>query len=190
MPRLARSRHPAEPSRLRRRQAFCHTRAVRFFPWPDIRATLILRLPAPPVAFAEHAAVSSTTLSPPISVLLVDDQQAILSGVSALVDSEAPRMLVAGHARSAHAALELAHSLRPDVIVLDVELGGDDGLALVPRLRQLCNAAIIVFTCVTDAAVRRRARLLGCAGFVSKTAPAKELIALIEAGDFLRRSTG
>ncbi len=136
----------------------------------------------------------SPALSPPItvaiSVLLVDDQRAILTGVSALVDGEAPRMRVAGHARCARVALELARTLRPDVIVLDVDLGGEDGLALIPQLRRLGDAAIIVFTCLAEASVRRRARHLGACAFVSKTAPAEELIAAIHAGEHMRAPPG
>ena len=119
------------------------------------------------------------TLAPPIEVLLVDDQRAILSGLSALVGSEAPRMRVAGRARCAREALELACSTHPDVIVLDADLAGEDGLALIPLLRSCCDAAIVVFTCLAEPRVRLRALRLGAAGFVSKTASGDELIAAI-----------
>ncbi|QTQ32266.1 Response regulator receiver domain-containing protein [Aromatoleum bremense] len=126
----------------------------------------------------EHATVSSV-FAPPIEVLLVDDQRAILSGVTALIESEAPHMRVAGHARCGRQALELARSARPHVIVLDVDLGGEDGLDLIPLLLGCCSAAIVVFTCLAEPCVRLRALRLGAAGFVAKTAPGEELIAAI-----------
>lgn len=151
---------------------------------------VILKLPAAPTAFLERDAVVNPPPAPAIGVLLVDDQRAILSGVGALIDSEAPRMRVVGRARDARSALELALGTRPDVIVLDVDLGGEDGLALIPKLRSCCGAAIVVFTGSNTPDVRRRARRLGATGFVSKTAPAAELIAAICAGEHVREPMG
>ena len=116
---------------------------------------------------------------PPTRVLLVDDQRAILVGVGALIDSEAPRMRVVGHADCGRRALELAGATQPDLIVLDADLAGEDGLALIPLLRSRCDAAIVVFTCLAEPRVRLRALRLGAAGFVSKTASGDELIAAI-----------
>jgi DNA-binding NarL/FixJ family response regulator len=124
--------------------------------------------------------LSSVSVSP-IGILLVDDHRAILSGVAALVGSEAPRMHVVGQARCSSDALVIARTARPNVIVLDAQLGDDDGLDLISALRTFCDAAIVVFTCATDPRVRLRALRLGAAGFVSKTAPGAELIAAIDA---------
>ncbi|WP_332671058.1 response regulator [Aromatoleum sp.] len=123
----------------------------------------------------------SSVSASPIGILIVDDHRAILSGVAALVGSESPRMHIVGQARCRTDALVLARTARPNVIVLDVELGGDDGLDLIPPFHTCCDAAIVVFTCATDPRVRLRALRLGAAGFVSKTAPGGELIAAIDA---------
>ncbi|AYH45625.1 response regulator [Azoarcus sp. DN11] len=119
------------------------------------------------------------TLAPPIEVLLVDDQRAILAGVAALIESEEPAMQVAARATCVRQALDLACSIQPDVIVLDVNLGGDDGLALIPPLLSFCTARIIVFTCLTDPEVRTRALSLGACEFVSKAVAGSALIAAI-----------
>ncbi|NMG55938.1 response regulator [Aromatoleum aromaticum] len=126
----------------------------------------------------EHAILSSA-LAPPIEILLVDDQPVILAGVTALIESEAPRMRVTGQARSVRQALDLARTVRPHVIVLDADLSGEDGLVLIPLFRICCNAAVVVFTCLGEPRARLRAQRLGAAGFVSKTAPGDELIAAI-----------
>lgn len=123
----------------------------------------------------------SNVSAPPIKVLLVDDQRAILSGVTALIDSESPRLRVAGRARYGLQALEIARTVRPDIIVLDADLGAEDGLALIPMFRLCCDAAVVVFTCLAEPRVRRRALRLGAVGFVSKTAPGDVLIAAIYA---------
>ena len=127
----------------------------------------------------EHATVPCLTVAPPIEVLLVDDQRAILAGVTALIESEGPSMRVAGCAATGSLALELARSTQPGVIVLDVDLGGEDGLALIPLLLCDCDARIVVFTCLDTPATRRHALNLGAADFVSKTASGDELIAAI-----------
>lgn len=123
----------------------------------------------------------SSVSASPIGILLVDDHRAILSGVAALVGSEAPRMHIVGQARCRADALVLARTARPNVIVLDAELDGDDGLDLITPFHACCGAAIVVFTCAADPRVRLRALRLGAAGFVSKTAPGGELIAAIAA---------
>lgn len=117
----------------------------------------------------------------PIGILLVDDHRAILAGVAALVGSEAPRMHIVGQARCRSDALVLARTARPHVIVLDAQLGDDDGLDLISPFHTCCAAAIVVFTCAADPRVRLRALRLGAAGFVLKTAPGAELIAAIDA---------
>lgn len=120
------------------------------------------------------------TLAPSLEILLVDDQRAILLGVAALIDSEAPSMRVAGQASSGRQALALARGIQPDVIVLDVNLGDhDDGLALLPLLRACCRAAVVVFTCNESDDVRARAFRQGADGFVPKSAPGEDLIAAI-----------
>lgn len=123
----------------------------------------------------------SSVIVAPIEVLLVDDQRAILSGVTALIESEAPRMRVAGRACSGRHAFELARAVRPNIIVLDADLRGEDGLGLIPMFRICCDAAVVVFTCAAEPRVHLRALRLGAVGFVSKAAPGDELIAAIEA---------
>lgn len=113
----------------------------------------------------------------PIEVLLVDDQPAILAGVGALIGSEAPFLHLAGSAGCGRDALELALHLQPDIIVLDVELGGEDGLALIPRLRSCCHAVIVLFSTLAGAEGRLRALPPDVAAFfVSKGGEGRELI--------------
>lgn len=119
------------------------------------------------------------TLAPPIEVLLVDDQRAILAGVTALIDSEAPTMRVVGHATSGRQAVNLALNAQPDVIVLDIDLGGEDGLTLIPELRSRCGARIVIFTCGDNPDARRRALRLGAASVISKAGPGEDLITAI-----------
>lgn len=118
-------------------------------------------------------------LAPLIEVMLVDDQRAILAGVTALIESAGPGLRVAGRAQNGREALDLARIIQPTVIVLDVDLGGESGLELIPGLRALCSAEIIVFTCLTEPELRHRTLKLGATRLVSKTAPGRDLIGAI-----------
>lgn len=128
--------------------------------------------PVVPCLGAEHR---------PIAVLLVDDHEAVLAGLSALIGSHAPRLRLAGAARDGRSALALARQAVIDVIVLDVRLGEEDGLDLLPELRAATGAAVVVLTWSDDAATRARARSLNASAFVAKSAPGPALLAAIHA---------
>ena len=75
----------------------------------------------------------------PIGVMVVDDHQTMLWGLSKLIDGEKPRMQVVGTARNCEEALEQVGQLMPDVIVLDLDLDGKSALDILPGL--LSNSA-------------------------------------------------
>jgi len=116
-----------------------------------------------------------------MKVLVVDDHDAVLGGLARLIEAEAPRLQVAGLARTGAEALRLAVDASPDIIVLDLLLGNESGLDLLPALKQASGAAVIVLTSVCDARARVMARQRGASAYVSKLAPAAELIAAIDA---------
>jgi CheY-like chemotaxis protein len=64
--------------------------------------------------------------------LLVDDNEDFLASASRLLESQG--LEVVGTASSSAEAVELAKTLKPDVILVDVELGDEDGVELVKRL--------------------------------------------------------
>ena len=59
---------------------------------------------------------------------------------------------------------------------LDVDLGGEDGLALIPAL---APAAVLVLSCHGDSATRERALRLGAQAYIEKHQPAAELLAAL-----------
>src|SRR6185369_14454913 len=78
------------------------------------------------------------------NILIVDDEESICWGLSRLLDAGGHTVRVAA---SAEEALEKLPEARPDLIVLDVRLPGMDGLAAMPRFRDLAGAVpIIVIT--------------------------------------------
>lgn len=116
-----------------------------------------------------------------IKVLVVDDHEAVRNGVARLLESAAPRLQVAGLARTGAEALELAGTTHPDVIVLDLLLDGENGLDLLPGLKRVCGAAIVILTSLNDTHTRAGALEHGARAWVSKLAPAGDLLAAIDA---------
>lgn len=111
-------------------------------------------------------------------VLVVDDQAVIRELFRLLlVDDErfAPVLL----ASDRRAALELLDEHQPHVVLLDVDLGADDGLSLVPEVRQrVPGAAVVVFSSATRATPHLVAAS-GADGFVEKGTDVDEVVELL-----------
>ena len=113
----------------------------------------------------------------PIGVLVVDDQPAVREGVARLIACAPLAVRCVCTASSGAEALSAAARLHPDVVVLDVDLAGEDGLALIPQLR--ATSRVVVLSSHGDSATRARARQLGALAFVEKHEPAAELLGAI-----------
>ena len=115
----------------------------------------------------------------PIRVLLVDDHDQVLWGLSKLIDGEKPRMTVTGTARTVAQAMLALRDKRPDVVILDLFLGDENSLEHLPALRA-SGAAILVLTGARDAEMHRRAMKGGARTVVLKEEPAEVLLHEIE----------
>jgi DNA-binding NarL/FixJ family response regulator len=116
----------------------------------------------------------------PIRILLVDDHAIIREGLRDLIRSR-PGMVVVGDAGTRAEALAAALSQRPDVVVLDLDLGGESGLDVLEDLQESVPAAsVIILTGGRDVEQRDRAMELGAKGVVLKEKGATELLSAIE----------
>ena len=84
-----------------------------------------------------------------VRVLLVDDQEPYLRAMAAVVE-ETSGFEVVGRAMSGEQALDLAGALRPDLVLLDVNLPGIDGLETARRLRTLQPAVVVLLLSTYD----------------------------------------
>lgn len=102
-------------------------------------------------------------------VLIVDDQPAVRFGLRmqlALV----PDLLVVGEACNGEEAVQLARTLQPDLVLMDVKMPVMDGLAATERLlEQLPDCMVVILTIQDDCETRERARAAGAGAFVPKT---------------------
>ncbi len=115
-----------------------------------------------------------------IRILLVDDHEVVRCGLRLLLERHAG-LLVVSEAGSRAMALEAARHEQPDVILLDLDLGAESGLELIPGLRAVAHAArIIVLTGLREAELHRQAVHLGAAGLVLKEHSPQLLVQAIE----------
>jgi len=110
-----------------------------------------------------------------IRILIVDDHPAMRAGLTAVLRAE-PGFVPLDAAASVSDLWPTLNRTRPDVVVLDYHLPGDDGLVLCRRIkRQLPAPAVLLYSAYADGSLTIPARLAGIDGFVSKAAPASEL---------------
>jgi DNA-binding NarL/FixJ family response regulator len=85
-----------------------------------------------------------------VRVLLVDDQKAFLLAMVAVV-TETPGFEAIGKATSGEDALSLARDLMPDLVLMDVNLPGMDGVAATRSLRLGSSAPVVILLSTYDA---------------------------------------
>lgn len=127
----------------------------------------------------DGSAIATVSCRNPIRVLVVDDHPVILWGLARLIEGE-PRMQVVGLAACGHDAVRLARETRPDVIVLDVELEGANGLDLLPTLVEASNARVLVLSAGLDPGMRECALRRGACKQLSKDEPGASILSAIE----------
>lgn len=110
-----------------------------------------------------------------ITVVLVDDQALVRGAMAALLDLEAD-LRVVGEAGTGDEALDLVLRVRPDVVLMDVDMPGMDGIETARLLRERGSAArVLIVTTFGRPGYLRRGLQAGAAGFVVKDTPARLL---------------
>jgi len=97
----------------------------------------------------------------------VDDHPIVRRGLRALLDAE-PDLEVVAEAEDFAGAFAALASARPDVILVDVSLGGSDGLELVQRIRAAHSLPILVLSIHDETLYAERAVRAGANGYVMK----------------------
>jgi two-component system, NarL family, nitrate/nitrite response regulator NarL len=120
------------------------------------------------------------SIKEPIRILLIDDHVIVRAGLRMLIENH-KGMVVVGEAGDRIDALAIAARERPQVILLDLDMGNESGLDF---LRELLDAAagarVVMLTGVRDPEAHRRAVHLGAMGLVLKDKATEVLIKAIE----------
>ena len=110
-----------------------------------------------------------------IRVLLADDQHLVRGALAALLSLE-DDLEVVGEVGRGDEVVSRAQDLRPDVILLDIEMPGLDGLAVAGAIRAAVpGTEVLIVTTFGRPGYLRRAMEAGALGFIIKDAPADQL---------------
>jgi DNA-binding NarL/FixJ family response regulator len=113
------------------------------------------------------------------TVLVVDDHRSFAEMLSAALDG-VPGLRCVGTASSAAEGIALARRLQPDIVVMDIQMPREDGLAATARLREvLPDAVVAVVTAHTSPEWVSRAAQAGASAFVPKNGSLQEMIAIL-----------
>jgi NarL family two-component system response regulator LiaR len=116
-------------------------------------------------------------------VLIVDDHAVVREGLRAFLELQ-DDVEVIGEAADGEEAIESAHRLRPDVILMDLVMPGLDGIAAMRRLHELVpDTRVIVLTSFLDEDRLLPAIQAGAAGYLLKNAEPAELARAIRAAN-------
>ena len=116
-----------------------------------------------------------------IRILLADDHTLLRSGLRLLINNQ-PDLTIVGEANDGNEAITRAKELKPDVILLDLNMPVLDGLSALPALRkEVPDSRVLILTMHDDASYLQEALRAGASGYVLKKAVDNELLMAIRA---------
>jgi DNA-binding NarL/FixJ family response regulator len=124
-----------------------------------------------------------------IRVLLADDQAMVRAGFRMILESE-PDIEVVGEAANGEQATEATRRLRPDVVLMDIQMPGEDGLRATRRITERPDqpSRVVILTTFERDDYVYEALQSGASGFLLKNAPPEQLVhavRVVAAGDAL-----
>jgi two-component system, NarL family, nitrate/nitrite response regulator NarL len=114
-----------------------------------------------------------------IRVVLIEDHMVVRAGLRLLIESRRG-LVVVGEATNHADALSLVAREQPDIILLDLDLGPESGLDLLPRLLAAGRGRVLILTGVRDVKEHRQAIREGAMGLVLKEQAPEVLLKAIE----------
>ncbi len=115
-----------------------------------------------------------------IRVLLVDDHAPVRKALRRYLESF-ETLEVVGEAGDGRAAVELAKSLMPDIVTMDVEMPVMNGLEATRRIRQVCpDAKVIAFTGSCKPGIEEGMMEAGASSYVDKACGVDDLYPVID----------
>jgi DNA-binding NarL/FixJ family response regulator len=111
-----------------------------------------------------------------MTVALADDHPVVRAGLRTLLEAD-DAVRVVGEFEDLPGTLGGVPALRPDVLVLDLAMGGESSLSAIPRLLAATpGMKIVILTMHADPGFARESLRLGASGYVLKDAAAEELL--------------
>ena len=121
--------------------------------------------------------------SKPVRVLIADDHRLFAEALEAILTSD-ERIAVVGQASDGGEVVELAQTLHPDVVLMDVSMPVLDGFEATREIRSATDeVSVLMLTGSNSRADVDRSRAAGASGYITKDRIASELVeAILEVG--------
>lgn len=119
--------------------------------------------------------------APRLRVLVMEDHAMVRRALVTLLESTPDEFLCVGSASNASDGLAMTNLMQPHRIVLDADLAGVDGVALIPALRNAAPCEVVVVSSHADDLLDSYARRVGAAACLHKIASAETLLAALRA---------
>lgn len=121
-----------------------------------------------------------------IRVVIADDHHLVRQGIRALLEKQA-YIQVIGEARDGQEALNLTQTLKPDVLVLDINLPCINGIEVIRRVRgEALPTEVLILSMYDDESLVKRALRNGARGYILKKSISEELFTAIAAASTRR----
>jgi DNA-binding NarL/FixJ family response regulator len=115
---------------------------------------------------------------PATKILLADDHELMRAGFRMILQTE-DDLDVVGEAADGNQAVALARKLQPDVVLMDVQMPGLDGLAATRQVVDSCKCAVLILTTFDREDYLFEALRAGASGFLLKNASPEDLISAV-----------
>jgi DNA-binding NarL/FixJ family response regulator len=126
------------------------------------------------------ASAEAEQIPAPTTILIVDDHRSFADLLAGALNT-VPGMVCIGTATTAAEGVEMAIALKPSVVVMDIEMPGEDGLTATRRIREVAPEAVIaIITAHRDPEWVSRAANAGATGFVPKYGSLAEMIEVLQ----------
>jgi two-component system response regulator DevR len=120
-------------------------------------------------------------VSEPIRLLIADDHEVVRQGLRAILEQESG-LIVVGEAADGESALEQVSRLHPDVLLLDIQMPGLDGVAVCQRLaEEHPEVAVIILTAFPDDKLVDSCLRAGARGYLLKDVRGFDLPRMVRA---------
>ena len=114
------------------------------------------------------------------SIVLVDDHPTVRDGMKSVITRE-PNLVVVGESGNREGAIRTAKEHKPDFMVMDISLAGENGIEIAAEiLKMLPNTNIIMFSMYSDVNLVKKAFKIGAKGYLVKETPTENLVEAIE----------
>ncbi|WP_433684869.1 response regulator [Nocardia sp. CA-119907] len=118
-----------------------------------------------------------------ISVLVIDDHNMLRGALCEILDRESD-LTVVGQAADGRSGIEQAQRLHPNVVILDVEIPGEDVMTTLLRLREVSpDTRVLIVSVHQDMGLIRELVECGIAGYLHKSARRETLLSAIRTAD-------